>query len=400
MKKITIFGISLLLVAAVSVLPGRVHAASMAVLVVGLETDAASDAFAAAMRYEYTQKGYTLIDNDAVKAKLTDLRQAYKDGQTVDTVGLAAWGKENGIDFVQLAVEKSKDITISGREQVTQVVTCGTTKYTGRAYYRTRFVAPGMMPCEEEEIVGELVLGMVHVVGGVFQMGCVSGRDVCSSNSDETAHWVQVNSFYIGEYEVTQKLWKEVMGDLPDALKNDSACLGNNKPVVYVSWDDIAGSGGFLEKLNERTGKNYRLPTEAEWEYAARGCNAGVCESYQYSGSNTIGDVAWYAGNRPDSSPQPVGGKSHNGLFICDMSGNVFEWCSDWYNVYYGADSNSELSSTTELSPIINPKGPDSGSSRVNRGGSWHFVASYCRVVDRYCPPPTYRDSKNGFRLV
>jgi formylglycine-generating enzyme required for sulfatase activity len=240
---------------------------------------------------------------------------------------------------------------------------------------------------------------MVPVVGGVFQMGCVSGRDgSCVSN--ETSHWVQVNSFKIGEYSVTQKLWKAVMGDLPADLKDSSTYLGNNKPVVYVSWDEITGSGGFLEKLNAMTGKSYRLATEAEWEYAARGCSGGNCENYTYSGSNTIGDVAWHNGNVPTSSAQPVGGKSPNGLGLYDMSGNVRDWCSDWYDTYYGAGSSSALSSTTQATPIVNPTGASSGSYRVLRGGGWSNDASYCRVAhrDNSIPSNSYRNY--GFRLV
>jgi formylglycine-generating enzyme required for sulfatase activity len=371
----------------------------MAVLVVGMETDAASDAFAAGIRYEYTQKGYTMVNDAVVQAKLAELRKDYKDGNTVDTVGLAAWGKTNSIDFVQLVVEKGCDITISGREQLAQVVTCGTEKYIERAYYRTRFVAQGAMPCDWIRIVEEMMGGMVYVAGGVFQIGCVSGRD-STCRSDETAHWVQVNSFNIGAYEVTQELWEMVMGDLPASLKNNSICLGAKKAVGYIRWNDIEGSGGFLEKLNAQTGKNYRLPTEAEWEYAARGCSGGVCENYAYSGSNTVEDVAWYKGNRPDSSPQPVGGKSPNRLGLYDMNGNVWECCSDWYNAYYGADSSSVLSSTTQATPIVNPQGPPSGSIRVYRSGTWYDDKIYCRIAYRHGSAPSHRFCNFGFRLV
>jgi formylglycine-generating enzyme required for sulfatase activity len=244
---------------------------------------------------------------------------------------------------------------------------------------------------------------MVSVAGGVFQMGCVSGRDDSSCNTNnETAHWVQVNSFKIGVYAVTQALWKEVMDDLPADLKSssNSIYLGDDKPVIFVSWEDIAGIGGFLEKLRDKTGRYYRLPTEAEWEYAARGCNAGVCESFQYSGSDTIEDVAWYMSNRPKASPQPVGGKSPNGLGLYDMSGNVWEWCYDWYDQYYGADSSSVLSSTTQAAPILTPTGASSGSVRVHRGGSWLYGTISCRVATRGSYTPSIRSDYRGFRLV
>jgi formylglycine-generating enzyme required for sulfatase activity len=343
--------------------------------------------------------------NDAVVlAKQTALRSQHKQNPPVDTVGLAAWGKANNIDFVQLVVETSSALTISGRDQVAQVVSCGTTKYTGRPYYRMRFAAQGTVPCECEcgECEGEVgadeeVEGMVSVAGGVFQMGCVSSRDG-SCGSDETAHWVQVNSFKIGVYEVTQALWREVMGDLPTDLKNNSAYLGDNKPVVYVSWNDIVDDGGFLEKLNAQTGKNYRLPTEAEWEYAARGCNAGVCESYTYSGSKTIGDVSYY-GNF-SGGPTTVGTKSPNRLGLYDMSGNVWEWCSDTYATYYGASSSSDLT-TTQGTPLKNPHNSNtSNTSCVLRGGSWFYGASASRVACRINGAPSNRGTEIGLRLV
>jgi formylglycine-generating enzyme required for sulfatase activity len=257
------------------------------------------------------------------------------------------------------------------------------------------------MPCDWIRIVEEMMGGMVYVAGGVFQMGCVSGRD-STCRSDETAHWVQVNSFNIGAYAVTQELWEMVMGDLPASLKNNSTCLGDKKPIVFVSRKDIVDSDKFLERLNARTGKNYRLPTEAEWEYAARGCSGGSCESYMYSGSNTVEDVAWYIDNRPTASAQPVGGKSPNRLGLYDMSGNIYEWCSDWYDKYYGAGSSSALSSTTQETPIINPQGAESGSRRVVHGGSViaSNTASNCRIAYRSHNQITDNAYDIGFRLV
>jgi formylglycine-generating enzyme required for sulfatase activity len=407
MKRHVLLGISLLVVGIAIMKPGRVEAASMAVLVVGLETDAASDAFAASIKYEYTQKGYTMANDGVVLAKQTELRNLHKQNQPVDTAGLAAWGKTNNIDFVQLVVENSSALTISGRDQVAQVVTCGTTKYTGRSYYRMRFAAHGTVPCESEcgececgehkevvdRLVGAMVGGMIPVVGGVFEMGCKSGRDNISRSceSDELpVHYVRVNSFYIGRYAVTQALWKSVMGALPNAITGDN--LGDNKPIGYVSWEDVADStSGFLKKLNDLTGKNYRLPTEAEWEYAARGCDAGVCDSFEFSGSNTAEDVAWHSGNA--SYNHVVGEKSPNRLGLYDMSGNVWNWCSDWYRAAYYP------SGTTASNPQDNPKGPDSGSYHVIRGGGWVHSVNSSRVANRPVSTPGMHVSF-GFRLV
>jgi formylglycine-generating enzyme required for sulfatase activity len=392
MKKASILGISLLVAGIVGMTPARVEASSMAVLVVGLETDAASDVFAAGIRYEFGQKGYTMITSPAVAAKLKELRDKHAGGQPVDTAGLAAWGKTNNIDFVQLVVENDCTITVdgvakSGREQLAQVVRCGVAQYSGRGYYRTRFI-PQPNPNPN---LGTGYDEMVYVAGGVFEMGCKSGRDnlTTSCNSNETLHWVQLSSFYIGKYAVTQGLWKAVMGSLPSSISGNY--LGDDKPVIYVSHNDIVEANGFLAKLNAMTGKSYRLPTEAEWEYAARGCSGGNCESYEFSGSNTIGDMAWY-GSNSSSYVHTVGTKLPNKLGLYDMSGNVLEWVSDYGISTYG--------SGTQSSPLVNPTGPTSGSDRVRRGGGWHDGASPCRVAYRSSYSPVNRDNYYGFRLV
>jgi formylglycine-generating enzyme required for sulfatase activity len=216
---------------------------------------------------------------------------------------------------------------------------------------------------------------MVFVEGGTFTMGCTTeqGSDCWSDESPTSS--VTLSSYYIGKYEVTQRWWKEIMGS------NPSYFTGDARPVERVSWNDVQE---FITVLNQRTGKTYRLPTEAEWEYAARGGNKS--NGYKYSGSNTIGNVAWYSSNS-GSSTKPVGGKSANELGIHDMSGNVWEWVNDWYESY-----SSEAKD--------NPTGPASGSYRVYRGGSWLFVARFCRVSFRYNFDPEFRDGNLGFRLV
>jgi formylglycine-generating enzyme required for sulfatase activity len=218
-------------------------------------------------------------------------------------------------------------------------------------------------------------------------MGCKSGRDgTCSNDRELPLHTVKVNDFRIGKYEVTQAIWEDVMGSLPSSISTSEK--GANKPVIYVSYDDVvAENTGFLAKLNKLTGKNYRLPTEAEWEYAARGCSAGTCESYPYSGSDKIDNVAWSSSNC--SALQPVGKKAPNALGIHDMSGNVFEWCLDYY-------SESFYTTTTTNNPVNTAN----SSSRVSRGGSWNGSAGNCRVASRnnYSPSPRY--NFHGFRVV
>jgi formylglycine-generating enzyme required for sulfatase activity len=160
-----------------------------------------------------------------------------------------------------------------------------------------------------------------------------------------------------------------------------SKFVGDSLPVEMVSWADVQD---FITKLNAQTGLTYRLPTEAEWEYAARG--GAQSKGYLYSGGNTIGNVAWYYDNS-DSKTHKVGTKAPNELGIYDMSGNVWEWCSDWYGTY-------------SSSAQTNPTGPSSGEYRVGRGGCWSYGASDCRVSDRYINGPYRRYNYLGFRLV
>ena len=176
-------------------------------------------------------------------------------------------------------------------------------------------------------------------------------------------------------YEVPQALWEAVMGSNPSEYK------GDNLPVEMVSWNDCQE---FISKLNSLTGRKFRLPTEAEWEYAAHGGKKS--RGYQYSGNSNISDVAWYDGNS-GSKPHPVGTKQANELGIYDMSGNVYEWCSDWYGSY---SSSSQM----------NPTGADSGSGCVVRGGSWYDFARGCRLSYRGSITPFYRGNDLGLRLA
>ena len=218
-------------------------------------------------------------------------------------------------------------------------------------------------------------IDMVKVEAGTFMMGATS--EMKDPGIDEkTVHQVNLtNDYYMGKYEVTQALWEAVMGSNPSKYK------GDNLPVEMVSWNDCQE---FISKLNSMTGRKFRLPTEAEWEYAARGGKKS--RSYQYSGSSNISDVAWYDENSVNKT-HPVGTKQANELGIYDMTGNVWEWCSDWYGFY---SSSSQT----------NPTGADSGSGRVCRGGGWCDDAVCCRLSFRDCTPPDWRGYNLGLRLA
>ena len=218
-------------------------------------------------------------------------------------------------------------------------------------------------------------IDMVRVEAGTFTMGATAEMKDPFGNEKPTHRVTLTNDYYIGKYEVTQALWKAVMGNNPSNFK------GDNLPVEQVSWYDCQD---FLSKLNRITGKTFRLPTEAEWEYAARGGNKS--RGYQYSGSNNTLDVAWFRDNS-GSNTHAVGTKQPNELGIYDMSGNVDEWCQDWKGAY---SSSSQ----------VNPTGANSGSYRVCRGGSWGCIARICRSSYRYCGTPVSRYTFLGLRLV
>jgi formylglycine-generating enzyme required for sulfatase activity len=213
---------------------------------------------------------------------------------------------------------------------------------------------------------------MVFIEGGTFQMGDVYGYE-----NEKPVHAVTLSDFYLGKTEVTQAQWRAVMGTDPSYFKNCDQC-----PVEKISWHDAQE---FVKKLNAKTGKTYRLPTEAEWEYAARG---GKNQNHTYAGSNTVEEVAWYIENSGDKT-HPVGQKKANELGLHDMSGNVYEWCQDWYDVNYYAKCPSD-----------SPKGPNTGFGRVGRGGSWGTIAIFTRVAFRNLDDPFIRGNYMGFRIA
>ena len=222
-------------------------------------------------------------------------------------------------------------------------------------------------------------LGLVlRVESGSFTMGCQGGRDSECDDDEKPAHRVQVRSFEIGKYEVTQELWEAVMGDNPSRFTGCARC-----PVERVSWDDVRV---FLRKLNDLTGERYRLPTEAEWEYAARGGRQS--RGYQYAGGNDAGTVGWYDENSGQRT-HPVGGKRANELGLHDMSGNVYEWVQDcWNDSYRGAPDDGRAWERGDC------------SRRVVRGGSWSGKPWFLRAADRDWDDAGLRNDVLGFRIA
>jgi len=228
---------------------------------------------------------------------------------------------------------------------------------------------------EQSFLVNGVSFKMIWVEGGTFTMGATSEQGSDADSDEKPTHQVTLSTFSIGETEVTQELWQAVMGNNPSKFK------GPKRPVEQVSWEDCQA---FIRELNRLTGRNFRLPTEAEWEYAARGGQKS--NPTKYAGSSMIGDMAWY-GENSGNQTHDVATKCANELGLYDMSGNVWEWCQDWFGSY---SSGSQT----------NPKGASSGSYRVNRGGSWSYGARNCRVSYRNDYIPTNRFSDLGLRLA
>ena len=230
-----------------------------------------------------------------------------------------------------------------------------------------------------------LNLRMVYVEGGTFTMGCTGEQGGECENDESPSRQTTVGSFYMGMLEVTQGQWEKVMGTTiyQQANKAGGSTYGTGPdyPMYYVSWEEAKE---FCMRLSQQTGRTYRLPTEAEWEYAARGGKRA--EGSKYSGGWSVGDVAWYDGNSGKST-HVCGTKRANVLGLYDMSGNVWEWCEDFYGPYLSYDTD-------------NPRGASSGSNRLNRGGGWNCYARYCRVSYRCYFAPSNRGNNLGFRVV
>jgi len=228
------------------------------------------------------------------------------------------------------------------------------------------------------EMVKSIEAKMVTVNGGNFTMGCNNPSDSECVGWEKPRHTVTIKNFMMSKFDVTQREWKAIMGTTPSG-KYCAEC-----PVVNVTWFDVQM---FINKLNQLSDKNYRLPTEAEWEYAAKGGNKG--HGYIYAGSNEPTTVAWYDSVQTKEI-RPVGGKKANELGIFDLSGDVWQWCSDWFDEKYYSNS-----------PSNNPSGPAVATKeKVVRGGSWWGPRRDCRVANRDKFPPESKDDDVGFRLV
>lgn len=275
-------------------------------------------------------------------------------------------------------------LNIGGGTMPTRTTTTTTTTYSQTGY--SSYPAPVANQDFTENAFG-VNMKMIWVEGGDFLMGCTSEQGGDCNSDEQNVRRVTVDGFYIGMLEVTQSQWEKVVGTSISQQRNKAdssyslAGVGPDYPMYYVSWDEAME---FCRLLSNKTGKTYTLPTEAQWEYAARGGNKN--EGAKYAGSNMIDAVAWYIDNSDGSTH--VGSKRANALGIYDMSGNVGEWCKDWYaSSYVSYDTN-------------NPIGPSSGSTRVARGGYWIGSASSCRVAIRSNTSPGDRCGFLGFRVV
>ena len=340
----------------------------------------------------FTQPGRTL------SVSATEISFDYEEGTsetvTVTTDGTytvtssESWAtvSQNGKTFT---ITASTNNTDNERTATITVTLTGLNK--GESLSRTIKVSQKSNPVRDFTVTGNgktVTFKMIKVEPGTFQMGRAGSEDVATPVHSVTL----INSYFMGETEVTQGLWYAVMGQSPTSYgsKWDSTRkVGDNYPAYNISYEDCQQ---FLTKLNQLTGQTFRFPTEAEWEFAAKGGTKS--QGYTYAGSNTIGDVAWYTVNSsnentssPDYGTHQVKTKEANELGLYDMSGNVWEWCADWHASYSsGAQTD--------------PTGPTTGSVRVNRGGSWRSTATNCRVASRGGYPPSNRSGGLGFRLA
>jgi formylglycine-generating enzyme required for sulfatase activity len=298
-----------------------------------------------------------------------DVNAANPDGNT-PLMGAALAGNK---ELVQLLLQKGAKPDAKNQKGLTAL-----TFAQQKGYAEVVKFLRGLTEPQAGEVMRDPTTGMefIFVKGGCFQMGDTVGD---GDPDEKPVHEVCVDGFYMGKYEVTQSQWQRVMGSNFSYFRK-----GGDYPMEQVSWNDAQD---FIRRLNESSGQTYRLPTEVEWEYAAR--SGGKSE--KWTGTNLeyqLGEYGWFSANS-GSQTRPVGQKRPNGLGLHDMSGNVWEWCQDWYDKgYYGK------------SPKENPKGPDSGEEKCLRGGSWHDDAGIARASNRYGNLPALRNGTYGCRLV
>ena len=313
-----------------------------------------------------------LVDNKMVKGTNGVAQTTLPVGQHSYIVFCDGYDSEEGAVKLKASTPSNLQITLSKEAVATQQSTVSQPTVAQQPVVQAPIANSDNISIPVKDGIS---IDMVRVEAGTFTMGATAEMKDPYDDEKPTHRVTLTNDYYIGKYEVTQALWQTVMGNNPSKFK------GDNLPVEQVSWDDCQK---FLSKLNRITSKTFRLPTEAEWEYAARGGNKS--RGYQYSGSNNLLDVAWFKDNS-GSKTHAVGTKQANELGIYDMSGNVWEWCQDWFGAY---------STSTQ----VNPTGANSGSRRVDRGGSWYNFARRCRSSFRNIYPPGDPNDGIGLRLV
>ena len=337
----------------------------------------------------YTPSSATvLVDNKMVRGSNGVAKTTLPVGQHSYVVFCDGYESEEGTvklkasapSDLQIRLSKEVTVAVSNANDVMQDnVSTSSTSSSQSATTSSGFSSTSSVSSGSNEISipvkNGITIDMVKVEAGTFMMGATSEKENPYSWEKPVHQVTLTNDYYIGKYEVTQALWQSVMGSNPSEFK------GDNLPVEQVSWND---GQEFISKLNRMTGRKFRLPTEAEWEYAARGGKKS--RGYQYSGSSNISDVAWYDENS-GSKTRPVGTKQANELGIYDMTGNVWEWCQDWYGSYVSSSQT-------------NPIGAVSGSLRVVRGGGLYSNAWTCRSSFRNRGTPDYRGNNGGLRLV
>jgi formylglycine-generating enzyme required for sulfatase activity len=429
---------ALLLVGAVGMMTARAQGSgnkpTLAVFVVGNMDNTLVSPLAAQLGANLISGGQYTLTSVNTANKLAELQAAYNAGgsSSIDRNALAEWGHEAGISAICLVVDDvkgndhlfsaqligAKDSKLSGRSSYIRTGVTSTDLPRVSLALSRQLDGPGRRrnaPAPARNYPAELDIEMVFVEGGTFTMGCTpeQGSDCQGRGVENPPHSVTLSSFYIGKYEVTQAQWKAVIDVNPS---NYQGAWGDEdqRPVENVSWDGVKI---FLDKLNLLTGKQYRLPTDAEWEYAARGGKKS--KGYKYSGSNVVDDVSWCilnscpygsgcnnTGGATDpkkSRTHPVGQKAPNELEIYDMGGNVWEWCVDVYAAnYYSTSPTTNPANTADGTAAMNDVNAASRAARVLRSSSGFDPAIQMRVAARgyYNPTPTTQNPYVGFRIV